>query len=173
MNRYTPAEYTALLNRTFLPRFPRDNRPRLICDVNEKGEETLEFILPHPTDGRFSASLLAVCSGGFVSSCTLHFGQALVAVDLNPEEALDAVTEVIEDRIVAVIRYKNAEAYENHRKISRSPSQWLYQLPDHEEALSDMIEKLRSPASLFDQISGKYVGVFEFYRWSESWVQKR
>ena len=172
MSNFTLNEYAALLNRTFTPRFPRDNRPRIVSDVDGNGEETLEFILPHPTDGRLSASLLAVCSKGTVTSCSLRFGQALVADRLDPEEAPDAITEIIEDRIVAIVRYKNEEAYDNHRKAA-APSVWLYQLPDHEEALEAMIARLEKPATFPEKLSGKYVGVFEIYRWSQRRTQKR
>ncbi|MBQ4111792.1 MAG: hypothetical protein IJD38_03235 [Clostridia bacterium] len=57
MPQFTLPEYAALLTRVFTPRFPRDDRPRTVSDTNDKGEETLEFILPHPEDGRFSVSL--------------------------------------------------------------------------------------------------------------------
>lgn len=173
MPQYTPAEYTALLNRTYLPRFPRDSRPRAVSDVSDKGEDTLEYVLPHPTDGRFSATLIALCDKGSVTSCSLRFGQAEVAVNLDPEEALSAVDEILEDRIVAIVRYKNQDAYDNHRKSSASPSEWLYQLPDHEDALSAMIQRLERPASFLDKLNGKYVGVFEVYRWSDSRILRR
>ena len=173
MTDYTPAEYTALLTRTFLPRVPSDNRPRAVSDVNEKGEDTLEYILPHPEEGRLSATLTAVCDKGCVTSCSLRFGLAEVAVDLEPEEALSAVEEIIGDNIVAIVRYKNRDAYDNHRKTAAKPSEGLYQLPDHEEALALMLEKLERPATFMEKLSGKLVGVFEVYRWSGSRILER
>lgn len=173
MTQYTPEEYISLLNRTYIPRFPRDNRPRILRDVDEKEQDTVELILPHPEDGCLSVSLTAYCDKGLISHCSLRFGQADVAVSLEPEEALDAIEEILSDRIVAIVRYKNEEAYDNHRKISTAPTEWLYQMPDHEEALAAMIEELERPASLFDKITGKKVGVFEVYRWSERYLIRR
>ena len=166
-------EYAALLTRTYVPRFPRDNRPRTITDTTEKGETVLEFLLPHPEDGRFSVSLQVHTRQGSVSDCSLRFGQAEVAVKLAPDEAIDAIEEIIGDRIVAIVRYKNRDAYENHRKVSTSPIEWLYQMPDHEEALDAMQKKLKTPASFWEKLSGSYTGVFEIYRWSGSEVVER
>lgn len=171
-NRFTLDEYASLLTRTFSPKFPRDDRPRAVTDTTEKGEEVLEFILPHPSDGRFSASLTVSAARGYVTACALWFGQAEVASSLSPEDALSAVTEIIEDRIVAVVRYKNQDAYDNRRKAP-SPSEWLYQMPDDEDELNRMLDKLRKPASFMEKLSGKYVGVFELYRWSGSEVIER
>ncbi len=166
MPQYTVEEYAAFLTRTFFTRFSRENRPRTITDVTDKGVEVLEFILPHPEEGRFSLSLQARTNRGSVSECSLHFGQAEVAGRLDPDEAVAAINEVIEDRIVAIVRYKNREAYDNHRKINATPSEWLYQVPDDEAELSGMLEKLKKPATFLEKVSGKYTGVFEVYRWS-------
>ena len=170
MPQYTVEEYASLLNRTYIPRVSRESRPRTVTDVTDKGEEILEFILPHPTEGRFSVSLQAGTFKGYVSTCTLRFGQVEVAAKLDPEEALSAVDEIIEDRIVAVVRYKNQAAYENHRKSDAYPAEWLYQMPDHERALEDMLAKLNQPVTFWDKIGGQYTGVFEIYRWSRQHV---
>ena len=173
MPQFTLPEYAALLTRTFTPRFPRDNRPRAVSDTTDKGEETLEFILPHPEDGRFSVSLTVSGRKGFAGTCTLRFGQAEVASALDPEVAVAAIEEVISDRIVAIVRYKNRDAYDDCRKVSTAPMEWLYQMPDDEGALTAMLEKLKKPAAFFEKVSGKYIGVFEVYRWSGSEVIER
>lgn len=173
MTQYTLDEYAALLTRTFTPRFPRDNRPRSVTDVTDKGEEILEFILPHPADGRFSASLTAHTHREAVAFCELRFGQAEVASRLDPTEALSAIEEILADNIVAIVRYKNMDAYDNRRKVSVAPMEWLYQMPDDESTLDAMLEKLKKPAAFLEKVSGKYVGVFEVYRWSGSEVLER
>lgn len=173
MPQFTLPEYAALLTRTFTPRFPRDNRPRAVSDTTDKGEETLEFILPHPEDGRFSVSLTVSGRKGFAGTCTLRFGQAEVASALDPEVAVAAIEEVISDRIVAIVRYKNRDAYDDCRKVSTAPMEWLYQMPDDEAELTAMLEKLKKPAAFFEKVSGKYIGVFEVYRWSGSEVIER
>jgi hypothetical protein len=171
--QYTLEEYAALLNRTFTPRFPKDSRPRIVTDKTDKGAEILEFILPHPEDGCFSVSLQVNSCNSHVSTCSLRFGQAEIASSLTPEDAPAAIEEIIEDRIVAVVRYKNQEAYENHRKVSTSPTEWIYQMPDDEVNLNRMLERLQKPASPLERISGKYTGVFEIYRWSGHQLLKR
>jgi hypothetical protein len=172
MPQYTIEEYAAFLTRTYITRFPRDNRPRTVTDVTDKGDEVLEFILPNPEDGRFSVSLQARTYRGSVSDCSLYFGQAEVTGRLDPEEAVAAMDEILADRIVAVVRYKNRDAFDNRRKAI-PPSEWLYQIPDGEEELSRMLEKLKKPATFFEKISGKYTGVFEVYRWSGCEVFER
>jgi len=165
MPHYTPEEYAALLPRTYAPLCPRDNRPRTVTDAIGHGETCMEFILPHPEDGRFSVSLEARTYKGTVSEFTLFFGQVKVAKLLDPEEAMAAINEIIEDRIVAIVRYKNQNAYDNRRKAPE-PSEWLYQLPDDEETLSRMTQRLRRPAGLIERLNKAYTGVFELYRWS-------
>ena len=173
MPQFTLPEYAALLTRTFTPRFPRDNRPRVVSDTTDKGEEILDLILPHPEDGRFSVSLTVSERKGITGTCALRFGQAEVASALEPEEAIAAMEEVISDRIVAIVRYKNRDAYDDCRKVSTAPVEWLYQMPDDERALQAMLEKLKKPAGLLEKLSGKHVGVFEVYRWSGSEVISR
>lgn len=173
MPQFTLPEYAALLTRTYTPRFPRDDRPRAVSDVTDKGEETLEFILPHPEDGRFSVSLTAHSQRGAVAFCDLRFGQAEIASRLDPEEALAAIEEILSDNIVAIVRYKNRDAYDDCRKVSTAPMEWLYQMPDDEAELTAMLEKLKKPASFMEKIGGKYVGVFEVYRWGGSEVIER
>lgn len=172
MPQFTLPEYAALLTRTYTPRFPRDNRPRVVSDTTDKGE-ILDLILPHPEDGRFSVSLTAHSQRGAVAFCELRFGQAEIASRLDPEEALAAIEEILADNIVAIVRYKNRDAYDDCRKVSASPSEWLYQMPDDEAELTAMLEKLKKPASITEKLSGRYTGVFEIYRWSESRILAR
>lgn len=173
MPQYTPEEYAAPLTRTYTPRFPRDSRPRVVSDTTDKGEAVLEFLLPHPEDGRFSVSLTASTRKGYVSTCALRFGQAEIASLLKPEEAISAIEEILSDRIVAIVRYKNRDAYDNRRKASTPPFEWVYQLPDDERELTVLLEKLHKPVSFLAKVSGKHVGVFEMYRWSGSDVWER
>ena len=173
MPHFTLEEYAALLTRTFTPRFPRSNRPRAVSDITDKGEPVLEFILPHPENGRFSVSLTAHAIRDTVAFCTLRFGQAEVASRLNPEEALEAMEEILSDNIVAIVRYKNRDAYDDCRKVSAAPSEWLYQMPDDEGEMNAMLDKLKKSAGFMEKLSGKYVGVFEVYRWSGSEVIER
>ena len=173
MPQYTAEEYATLLTRTYAPLFAANNRPRIVTDVSDQGAEILELILPHPQNGRFSVCLQASTLHGSVSSCALRFGQAEVASHLEPDEALSAINEVIENRIVAVVRYRNRNAYDNCRKASTSPSEWLYQTPDDEDSLAALMKKLKKPATFFEKVSGKYTGVFEVYRWSKSEIIER
>ena len=173
MPQYTIQEYATLLTRTYAPRFPRDDRPRTVTDVTDKGEEVLEFILPNPAEGRFSVSLQARTYRECVSECALFFGQAEVAGRLDPDEAIAAMDVILADGIVAVVRYKNREAYENHRKAGSGRAEWLFQIPDDTEELERMLEKLKKPATFPEKISGRMTGVFEVYRWSGSEVIER
>ena len=173
MPQYTIQEYATLLTRTYAPRFPRDDRPRTVTDVTDKGEEVLEFILPNPTDGRFSISLQVWTYKDLVSDCSLFFGRAEVAGRLDPDEAIPAMDVILNDGIVAVVRYKNREAYENHRKAANGQAEWLFQIPDDAEELDRMLAKLKKTASFMEKVSGRLTGVFEVYRWSGCEVLER
>jgi hypothetical protein len=173
MPTYTLDEYAALLTRTFTSRFPRDCRPRAVSDVTDKGIPVMEFLLPHPEASQRSIILSACERRGFVECCSLWFGEAEIADAMDPTDAIAAIEEILADHIVAIVRYKNADAYDNHRKISTAPMEWLYQMPDDEAELTAMLEKLKKPAAFFEKVSGKYIGVFEVYRWSWSEVIER
>ena len=173
MPHYTMEEYAALLTRTFTPRFPRDCRPRAVSDVTDKGIPVMEFLLPHPDASQRSITLSACERRGMVESCSLWFGEAEIAGAMDPTDAMAAIEEILADHIVAIVRYKNTDALDNHRKISTSPSEWLYQLPDDEGELTAMLDKLKKPATLMEKIRGKYTGVFEVYRWSGSELLER
>ena len=173
----------------FFPRVPFDEfsdqltkalscyRPRTVTDVNAKGRRVLEIILPHPTEPRFSISLQAEEIRGYVEKCTLWFGQAEITGALSPEDAVAAMEEIAADRVVAIVRYKNRRAYDDHRKSTNAPFQWVYQFTgDGDDDTADygrMMEKLRTPASAWERFRGRYVGVFEIIRWSGSEVLER
>ena len=172
-HRYTSEELSALLLRTFTPRMPRDSRPRIASDVTDKGIPVMEFLLPHPEASQRSITLSACERRGFVECCSLWFGEAEIADAMDPTDAIAAIEEILADHLVAIVRYKNADAYDNHRKISTAPMEWLYQLPDDAGELTAMLAKLKKPATLMEKLGGKHVGVFEVYRWSGSEVLER
>ena len=173
MPHFSADEYAALLTRTFTTLVPRECRPRVIRDVTEKGIPVMEFLLPCPDAPQRSITLSACERRGIVETCSLRFGEAEISGAINPTDAIAAVQEILSDNIVAIVRYKNRNAYDNHRKISTLPMEWLYQLPDDEATLTAMLEKLRKSATLMEKISGKYTGVFEVYRWSGSEIIDR
>ena len=172
-HRYTAEELTARLLRALAPRLPRECRPRIISDVNDKGLPVTELVLPHPEIPHRSITLSACERRGLVDVCSLRFGEAEITGALDPADAVAAMEEILSDNIVVIVRYKNRDAYDNHRKIASSPSEWLYQLPDDEEELTAMLDRLQKPATLVERLGGKYVGVFEVYRWSHSEVLTR
>lgn len=171
MPQYTPEEFASLLTRTYAP-----HRPRVVWDTNDKGTKILEFILPHPTEPRLSVSLQSQAARGYADTCSLRFGQAEITGYLDPNNAIPAIDEIIGDRLVAILRYKNQDAYDSHRPTGKA-GQWLYQITDDEDddtpALEKMLARLKSPAGLMDKLSGKTVGVFEVLRWSGSEILKR
>ena len=166
---YTLDEYATLLARTFAP-----YRPRVIKDVTDKGVEVMEFILPHPQNPRFSVSLQASETRGFVETCALWFGQAEISGRMDVDMVVSAIEEIVSDRVVAVLRYKNQDAFDNHRP---SGKQWLYQLSDDEDddtpRLEAMKQRLQSPPTFGEKISGQLLGVFEIFSWSEDMVIPR
>ncbi len=171
MSHFTPDHYATHLLRTFTP--AAGERPRLTQDVTDKGETVLEFVLPHPTEARFSITLTASSRRGAVTTCALRFGPAEIAAFLDPAEAVEAMGEIIADNIVAVVRYQNLDAYDDHRVATYGFTTRLYQLPDDTEALAALEEKLQRPATVLDRLRGSLTGVFEFYRWSEHRTLKR
>jgi len=169
MTLYTLEEFATHLTRAFA-----SYRPRVVYDTTDKGENTVEFLVPNPNEPRFSISLQAKGSQKWVEACTLWFGQAEFSGRLNPDMAISAIETILSDEVVAILRYKNEAAYDDHRLAG---NQWLYQLTDDEdddsEALEKMKRKLASPPSFADKLSGKMLGVFEIFSWSEAELIRR
>ena len=148
-------------------------RPRTITDVNAKGRRVLECIIPHPTEPRFSISLQAEDRNGYVEFLTLWFGQARLPYSVPTYEVFEYIEPIVNDQAVAIVRYKNRRAYDNHRQATDAYSQWFYYLDGESAAYERMMEKLSTPASSWERFSGRYVGVFEIIRWSGSEVLER
>ncbi len=169
MTQYTLEEFATHLTRAFA-----SYRPRVAYDTTEKGENTVEFLLPNPNEPRFSISLQAKGTHKWVESCTLWFGQAEFSGRLDTDMAISAIETILGDEVVAILRYKNENAYDDHRPTG---DQWLYQLTDDEdddsEALEKMKQKLASPPSLTDKLSGKRLGVFEIFSWGKAELIRR
>ncbi len=170
MPAYTLEEFASLLTKTFA-----SYRPRVIYDTTDKGEDVMEFLIPNPTEPRFSVSLQAKGKHKRVDTCTLWFGQTEIKGQLDPDVVSSAIETILSDELVAILRYKNDDAYDNHRPADKAV--WLYQLTDDEdddsEALTKMKEKLNTPPSLMEKLSGKLIGIFEVFSWSESEVVRR
>ncbi len=162
----TAEQFARELTRTFVRACPVGNPPRVTADTDDKGDELTEFFLPHPTEPGLAVTLEICTSKGAVSTCTLRFGQAEISGALDPEDAVSAIEEILADNIVAIVRYKSRDAYDNRRPASSGTVQWLYQLPDDEAALLAMREKLATPSGVWEKLSGRMTGVFEIFRWS-------
>ena len=169
MPQYTPDEFTSLLTRTFAA-----YQPRTVRDTDPKGVPVIEWMLPNPHDPRFSVSLQLRSGRAYVDTCSLWFGQIELSGHMSTDAVVSAIEEIISDRVVAILRYRNRDAYENHRP---STKKWLYQLTDDEDdesaELEDMKARLRSAPTLTERISGKLLGTFEVFSWSESEVISR
>ncbi len=170
MPQYTLEEFASILTKTFA-----SYRPRVIYDTTDKGENVMEFLIENPYEPHFSLSLQAHGKRKYVDTCTLWFGQAEITGQLDPDMAISAVDTIVNDEVVAILRYKNENAYDNHRPVDKAV--WLYQITDDEDddsaALEKMKLKLASPPSFMDKLNGKLIGVFEIFSWSDSEIIRR
>ena len=110
---------------------------------------------------------------GYVESLTVWFGQARLPYSVQPYEVFEYINPIVNDQAVAIVRYKNRRAYDDHRQATDANSQWFYYLGSDTAAYEQMMEKLRTPASAWERFSGRHVGVFEIIRWSGSEVLER
>ena len=163
---YTIDEFATLLTRTFA-----QHHPRVIKDVNDKGIPVTEFMIPNPHLPRFAVSLQFHADGGYVDTCSLWFGQIEISGHMDADTAASAIEEIMSDKVVAILRYKNQDAYDDHRP---SPRKWLYQITDDEDDESAELEaikaRLHSTPTLGEKISGKLLGVFEVFSWTSQEV---
>ena len=169
MAQYTPEEFARHLSSAFA-----SHRPKITHDVTDKGIEVIEFVLPHPHEPRFSICVQYQCNDEYINDCALWFGQAQISAHISHNLVIPAIEEMIGDNIVYIVRYKNQDAYDNHRPSGKT---WLYQMTNDEDdeshLLDAMIQKITTPPTLPEKISGKMLGVFEEVRWSGSRVYNR
>ncbi|MBE6586210.1 MAG: hypothetical protein E7645_06780 [Ruminococcaceae bacterium] len=167
--------YTQEALATQLQKIFAGHRPRVIYDVTDKGENIMEFLIENPHNPRFSIVFQAQGRHQQVDVCTLRFGQAEIKGMMEPEMVPSAITTILNDELVAIVQYKNDEAYDNRRSIPNL--EWLYQLTDDEDddstALEKMKQKLSAPPSFFDKLRGNMIGIFEIFSWSSSEIIKR
>lgn len=162
-------ELTVALSRAFSSYTPTVNE-----DVTDKGENLTLFVIPHPTEARYSVAVEAKEAHGQII-CALWFGSVSIASTVPAEQIIAAVEEILSDRIVAVVRYKNRKLYD-----ARHPSGWVrvFQLTDDQDsdeaALTALLARLETPPTLLDRLPGGFgAGVFEIARWDDVTVTER
>lgn len=143
-------------------------------DVSDKGEPVTLFVIPHPTEARYGVAVEAKETKAGIR-CALWFGSVLIAPVIPDDQILAAVEEILSDRIVAVVKYKHRDAYDD-----RHPSGWqkVFQLTrDHdsdEGAFRALMTRLTAPPTFADRLpGGPGIGVFEIARWSSVSVVDR
>ncbi len=165
MSHFTVDSFAAHLTRTF--------GGHAAADTDGRGRPILEFHIPNPQDSRHSISLTASIFRGSVSLCSLWFGQAEATAVLKPEDAVPAIESILSGEIVAVVRYKDRDAYDDRRKASHGRATWLYQLPDDAEAYENMLKKLKISANAWEKLMGTATGVYEVYTWEDAALYER
>lgn len=144
-----------------------------VTDTDAKGQAVLNFHISNPNEPRHPITVTAHEFRGAISLCSLWFGQVEISGTLDPVDLPPAIEAILHGEIVAVVRYKNRDAFDDRRRVERGRSAWLYQLPDDTDALDAMKEKLGTPASLGERISGLMTGFFEVYDWTLSSIFER
>lgn len=155
-------ELTMDLSRRFSSYAPSVNE-----DVTDKGENVALFVIPHPTEARYSVAIEAKESYEHLS-CALWFGSVAIASAIPAEQISAAVEEILSDRIIAIVKYKNQDTYDD-----RHPMGWtrVFQItPDEdsdEAALNSLLSRLETPPTWIDRRPGGLgTGIFEVARWS-------
>ena len=163
-------EFVSALTRTFA-----SYRPRTARDVTEKGQPVLQMVIPNEAHPRYSLSV-EVTEYGRDRTVSLWFGQTEVTSRLPEDDAVAAITEFLEDRMVTVARYKSRDAYDDRRPMEKAR---IYQIPVEDgegqkpNELDRLRAKLETPATWLDRLLGRDTGVFEIARWSDVRVLER
>ena len=165
MSHFTVDGLASHLERTF--------GGRAVTDTDAKGQAVLNFHIPNPHEPHHPVVLTAHSYRGAVSLCSLWFGQVEISKALDPADLVPAMEAILRGEIVAMVRYKSRDAFDDRRCASGNRSAWLYQIPDDAEALSAMKKKLGAPASFWEKLLGSMTGVFEVYDWESTSVSER
>jgi hypothetical protein len=131
------------------------------------------MVIPNEAYPRYSLSL-DVTEYGRELSVSLWFGQTEITDRLPEDDAVRAIAEFLEDRIVTVARYKNRDAYDDRRPMEKAR---IYQISmDDGEGQGDidrLLARLETPATWLDRLLARDTGVFEIARWTDVRVVER
>ena len=134
---------------------------RVTYDVDKKGRDFCEVLLPNENNENMPITITVNADG-----CRISAGRMMHVSgerEMSVEDAVCAINDIVNDRIVFVFKYKNEEDFSDRRACD----QRFFALTDREDDMSAefnaLIKKIEAPIkNKFQKIFSQNVGIFEF-----------
>lgn len=157
----TSREFIDLLQKQF-PAFGK----KVICDVTAKGEEFFELIYPNNNLPAYPLALTVFEDGALISFGNLQ--NITGGKRLSFDETLQAISDVIEDRIVFTLCYQNAEDKADGKISDRRVFLLTEDADDMSEEYENLIEQIKKPIGRWPRFLTPLKGIFVFMNFSGS-----
>lgn len=150
-----------------LTRALRTYAPRVTSDTSPQGEDIRILTIPNPNESRWGLQFICPAEPDAKGEIygSLWFGAVEITGHLSSDEAEGTLRAVLDGELTAVLRYKNEDAWTNHR-----PAAWqrvYVTAPGDEDIarLAALKERLSRPVTPIERIRGREIGLYEFATW--------
>lgn len=133
---------------------------KVIYDVDKKGNDFCELVLPNEKNENMPITITVNANG-----CLISAGRMLNVSgnsEMSAENAISAINDIVNDKIVFVYKYKNKEDFADRRVLDSS----FFVLTGREDDMQDEFDAFlktieTSVKNKFEKLFSKNIGIFE------------
>ena len=155
------SDFVSLLQKKY-PKFGG----KVICDRTDKGEDFCELIYPNDHQSAYPLTVTVFEDGALISFGNLE--NITGGKHLSPEETMQALDDVIGDKIVFTLCYENREKQADGKITDRRIFVLTGDMDDQKKEYDKFLEQLRKPIGRFPRFLVPLKGVFVFLNFTGS-----
>ena len=144
-----------------------DISKKVTYDVDRKGNDFCEIVLPNPNNENMPITITVNSNG-----CLISAGRMLNISgnnEMTVQNAISAIDDILNDRIIFVYKYKNNEDFDDRKILDSSFFVLTGREDDTSEEFYDFLKKIEAPVkNKFEKLFSQYIGVFEILSFSGS-----
>ena len=134
---------------------------KVTYDVDKKGRDFCELVLPNENNENMPVTITVNADG-----CRISAGRMMHISgerEMSTEEAVYAVNDIINDRIVFVFKYKNEEDFSDRRACDSRFFALTGRDDDMSEEFDGFVKSLEKPTkNKIQRFFSQNIGIFEF-----------
>lgn len=145
----------------YLRRVYPDISKKVTYDVDKKGRDFCEIVLPNQKNENMPVTITVNANGCLLSAGRMIniFGQN----EVSAQEIAMAIDDVVNDRIVFVFKYKNQEDFSDRRATESRFFALTGREDDMQEEFDSFVADIEKPVkNKFERFFLKNIGIFEF-----------
>ena len=155
------SDFVSLLQKNY-PNFGN----KVIYDQTAKGEDFCELVYPNEHQPAYLLTVTVFEDGALISFGNLE--NITGGRHLSIEETMQALDDVIEDRIIFTLCYENREKQSDGKISDRRVFVLTGDMDDQRKEYDNFIEQLRKPIGRFPRFLVPLKGVFVFLNFTGS-----